>query len=104
MSERRVRIEEVLIYLGATETRFIAELREVGLFEADELDADQAEELRVAQVLIEELGVNAPGVDVALHLRRRLLALERRTRALLAAMPVSEDEDVDDETRGRRTR
>ncbi|MBJ20139.1 MAG: hypothetical protein CL933_12070 [Deltaproteobacteria bacterium] len=44
------------------------------------LDPEQAEDLRLAKVLVEELGVNAAGIEVALHLRRRLLALEHRAR------------------------
>ena len=35
---------------------------------------------------MEELGVNAEGVEVALHLRRRLFALEQRARALAEAL------------------
>ena len=35
---------------------------------------------------MEELGVNAAGVEVALHLRRRLFALEHRARALVDAL------------------
>lgn len=44
------------------------------------LAPEQAEDLRLAKVLVEELGVNAAGIEVALHLRRRLLALEHRAR------------------------
>jgi hypothetical protein len=40
----------------------------------------------LAKVLMEELGVNPAGVDVALHLRRRLFALEARTRVLGEAL------------------
>jgi hypothetical protein len=35
---------------------------------------------------MEEFGVNAAGVDVALHLRRRLFALQARARALADAL------------------
>ncbi len=86
MSQRRIRTEEVLIYLGIEERHFIEDLRGVGLFEDEELEPEQAEDLRLAKLLIEELGVNAAGVDVALHLRRRLMALERRTRLLAEAL------------------
>lgn len=86
MSRRVVRTEEVLVYLGVHERSFLEQLRAEGLFEKEELDPDDAEDLRVAQVLMQELGVNAAGVDVALHLRRRLLALEERARALLEAL------------------
>ena len=87
MSPTRVRTEEVLIYLGTDERgTFLQALRREGLFESDELDPEEAEELRLAHVLVEELGVNPAGVQVALHLRRRLLALEDRTRALAQAL------------------
>jgi hypothetical protein len=87
MSRRRIRTEEVLIYLGVEQgAAFIQRLRKEGLFEDEELEPEEAEELRLAQVLMEELGVNAAGVDVALHLRRRLFALQARARALADAL------------------
>ena len=89
MSQRRILTADVLVYLGMEERPFLESLRGVGLFESDELEPDQAEDLRLAKVLMEELGVNAAGVDVALHLRRRLFALERRTRALADALEAT---------------
>lgn len=87
MSRARIRLQEVLIYLGVEEhAPFLERLRHEGLFEADDLDPEEADELRLACVLMEELGVNAAGVEVALHLRRRLFALEERARALAAAL------------------
>jgi hypothetical protein len=87
MSRKRIRTEEVLVYLGVRERVSLLErLRGEGLFENDELEPQEAEELRLAMVLMQELGVNAAGVDVALHLRRRLFALESRTRALAEAL------------------
>jgi hypothetical protein len=86
MSGRRIRTEEVLVYLGVRETRLIEELRGEGLFEGEELDPAQAEDLRLAKVLVEDLGVNAAGVEVALHLRRRLMALEHRANMLARAL------------------
>jgi hypothetical protein len=82
-TRRRIRIEEVLVYLGVEKRPLLERLRKEGLFESDELEPLEADELRLAAVLMEELGVNAGGVEVALHLRRRLLALEARTRALV---------------------
>ncbi len=55
----------------------------MGLFEDEELPLAEADELRVAAELMRALGVNAPGVEVALQLRRRLLALQERTAQLL---------------------
>ena len=87
MTTRRVRIEEVLVYLGVSDRgAFLERLRTEGLFEAEEVEPEEAEDLRLAHLLMEELGVNAAGVDVALHLRRRLLALEDRARVLADAL------------------
>jgi hypothetical protein len=84
---KRIRTSEVLVFLGAGEhAAFFERLRQEGLFEGEELAPEEAEELRLAKLLMEELGVNAAGVEVALHLRRRLFALEQRTRALVDAL------------------
>ena len=74
----RTRIEEVLRFLGVDDPDLIPQLRSAGLFERDELEPYEAEELRVAALLVEELGVNPAGVEVALHLRRRLIVLQSR--------------------------
>lgn len=83
---RRVQTGEVLAYLGVEGEHLLLRLRREGLFEREELEPDQAEDLRLATVLMNEFGVNAPGVGVALHLRRRLIALERRARVLAEAL------------------
>ncbi len=79
----RVRIDEVLRLLGRDAEAWVRELQREGLFEGEELEPPEAEELRVAVLLMRDLGVNAAGVDVALHLRRRLLALEARVHDAL---------------------
>ncbi|HPG24723.1 MAG: hypothetical protein H6748_17590 [Spirochaetaceae bacterium] len=78
---RRIAIREVLVHIGGDD-RMLASLREEGLFEADELDPREADELRVAALMMAELGVNPAGVQVALHLRRRLLAIDARLGVL----------------------
>lgn len=78
---RRIEIREVLLHLGGDAT-LLERLRSEGLFEADFVDPREAEELRIAAVMMEELGVNPAGVHVALHLRRRLLALEARVAVI----------------------
>jgi hypothetical protein len=78
----RTSIAEVLRFLGADE-ELLRLLRSEGLFEAEELEPVEAEELRVAVLWMRDLGVNPAGVDVALQLRRRLLALEARLREAL---------------------
>jgi hypothetical protein len=78
----RTRIAEVLRFLGADED-LLRLLRSEGLFEEEELEPVEAEELRVAVLWMRDLGVNPAGVDVALQLRRRLLVLEARLREAL---------------------
>lgn len=88
---RRVRVEEVLVYLGRERSDLLERLRSEGLFAQEEIEPEQAEDLRLAIVLMEELGVNPAGVEVALHLRRRLLALEECTRRLADAVRSGRD-------------
>jgi hypothetical protein len=78
----RTSIVEVLRFLGADD-ELLRLLRSEGLFESEELEPVEAEELRVAVLWMRDLGVNPAGVDVALQLRRRLLALEGRLRDAL---------------------
>jgi hypothetical protein len=86
----RIRIEELLIQLDF-DRRLLDELRATGLFESDELPVEEADELRVAAELMRSLGVNAPGVQVALQLRRRLLVLEERTARVLKDLLERQD-------------
>jgi hypothetical protein len=87
---RRIEIREVLIHLGGGE-ELLASLRHEGLFESDFVDPREAEELRIAALMMEELGVNPAGVQVALHLRRRLLALEARVAAVAETLRRDEE-------------
>lgn len=87
---RRIAIREVLVHLGG-DGDLLDRLRGEGLFEADFVDPREAEELRIAALMMEELGVNPAGVQVALHLRRRLLALEARVAALADRMRPDEE-------------
>jgi len=91
MSRRRIRTEEVLVFLGVEEKSFLRSLREEGMFEREELEPEEAEDLRIAAVLMRDLGVNPAGVEVALHLRRRLLALEERARRLAEVLTEGEE-------------
>ena len=79
----RTSIAEVLGFLGVDDPELLRLLRSEGLFEEEELEPAEAEELRVAVLWMRDLGVNAAGVDVALQLRRRLLALEARLHEAL---------------------
>ena len=88
---RRIEIREVLIHLGGDET-LLESLRGEGLFESDFVDPREAEELRIAALMMDELGVNPAGVQVALHLRRRLLALEARVASIASTLRRDDDD------------
>jgi hypothetical protein len=81
----------VLIHLGFDDDRLLRQLREEGLFEADEIDPRGADEFRLAALMMKDLGVNPAGVHVALHLRRRLIALEARASAMMRSLQEEED-------------
>ena len=79
----RTSIVEVLGFLGVDDPELLRLLRSEGLFEEEELEPAEAEELRVAVLWMRDLGVNPAGVDVARQRRRRRLALEARLRETL---------------------
>jgi len=83
----------VLTFLGVEDAGLIESLREEGLFEAEELQPEEAEELRVAAVLMTDLGVNAAGVEVVLRLRHRLLALQGASEAALSRALAERESD-----------
>ena len=89
---RRIQVHEVLTFLGVEGAGVIESLREEGLFEAEDLPPEEAEELRVAAVLMTDLGVNAAGVEVVLRLRRRLLVLQSTSEAALKKALEERDE------------
>ena len=80
---RRARIEKILDELGLGDRELLENLRDEGLFPDDEISSSEAEDLRVAIVLMREMGVNAAGVEVILRLRSRLVTLQSRTEEAL---------------------
>ena len=44
---------------------------------------DQVDRIRVARLLIEEMGVNLAGAEVALHMREQMVAMQRQFNELL---------------------
>jgi hypothetical protein len=92
MMTKRVAVQEVLEYLGVEDTDLLDQLRDEGLFEEDQLEAYSVEELRVATCLVRELGVNAAGVGVVLHMRRRLLVLQGRMSDTVKRLLDEQDE------------
>ena len=90
----RVRVFEVIRHLGLEDTDLLSELRKEGLFEDEELEAEAADELRVAACLMRDLQVNAAGVEVILHLRRRLMVLESRVSTTVRRLLDEEPDEA----------
>jgi len=44
---------------------------------------DQVDRVRVARLLIEEMGVNFEGAEVALHMREQMIAMQRQFNEIL---------------------
>lgn len=44
---------------------------------------DQVDRVRVARLLIEDMGVNLEGAEVALHMREQMIAMQRQFNELL---------------------
>jgi MerR family transcriptional regulator/heat shock protein HspR len=50
------------------------------------VSADEAERIRLACVLTRELEVNLPGVEVIVHMRESMLAIQRQFSEILDAL------------------
>jgi hypothetical protein len=44
---------------------------------------EQVDRVRVARLLIEEMGVNLEGAEVALHMREQMIAMQRQFGEIL---------------------
>jgi DNA-binding transcriptional MerR regulator len=88
MARRYLRIAEV-VSVCSVSREFILSLEREQLISAvmrkreKVYPLDQVDRIRVAQVLIREMGVNLEGVDVALHMREQLIPMRRMIAALL---------------------
>ena len=47
---------------------------------------DQVDRVRVARLLIEEMGVNLEGAEVALHMREQMIAMQRQFSEILRVL------------------
>ena len=81
--QERASVKEILSLLEIEDTSILESLRDEGLFQEDFVGPDTAEELRVALTLVRDLGVNPAGVEVVLHLRRRMRVLQELTESSL---------------------
>jgi|SRR6185503_9931798 len=89
---RYVKVREVCVELGVSD-ELLDRLCGEGLIEVkhsleDEalLSADEAEKLRVITVLMREMDVNLPGVEVILHMREDLRSMRAQFDEILREM------------------
>jgi hypothetical protein len=80
-------LERLLALLGG-DRDLLEQLRQAGFLprEPARLSPEHAELARVAHTLVHELEVNWAGVEVALHLRGRLIALEAQMSELVVVL------------------
>lgn len=86
---RYLRIEEVLAELQVDRT-FLEQLEGEGLIHPKRtlegetvLSWEEVERVRLARVLVYELEVNLPGVEVVVHMREEMLAMREQFAEIL---------------------
>lgn len=88
MPRKYLRITEVVKICGVNED-FVLRLEQERLIspvvrQSQKLyTPDQVDRVRVARLLIEEMGVNLEGAEVALHMREQMIAMQRQFDKLL---------------------
>jgi MerR family transcriptional regulator/heat shock protein HspR len=88
MARRYLRITEVIKICGVDE-KFVADLERERIVQPvirrnlKVYAPDQVDRVRVARLLIEEMGVNIEGAEVALHMREQMIAMQRQFNELL---------------------
>ena len=88
MARRYLRITEVIRICGVDE-KFVGDLERERIIQPvirrnlKFYAPEQVDRVRVARLLIEEMGVNMEGAEVALHMREQMIAMQRQFNELL---------------------
>jgi DNA-binding transcriptional MerR regulator len=88
MARKYLRVTEVVKICGV-DREFILRLERESLIspvtrQSQKLyPLEQVDRIRVARLLIEEMGVNLEGAEVALHMREQMIAMQRQFGELL---------------------
>ncbi len=88
MTRKYLRITEVIELCGVSK-EFIRHLERERLIRACPrqkrklYSLDQVDRVRVARLLIEEMGVNIEGAEVALNMREQMIELRRQLQGLM---------------------
>ena len=88
MARKYFRITEVVEICGV-DRDFVAQLERESIIEPiirsklKYYPRDQVERVRVARLLIKEMGVNLEGAEVALNMREQMIAMQRQFNEVL---------------------
>ena len=88
MERKFFRITEVAEMCGV-DREFVVRLEEEQVIEpvvrsnAKYYPRDQVERVRIARLLMHEMGVNLEGAEVALHMREQMIAMQRQFKEIL---------------------
>ncbi len=91
MAKKYLRLTEVVEICGVDE-EFICRLEEERLIRPISrrrqklYPLDQVDRVRVARTLMEEMGVNLEGAEVALHMREQMIAMQRQFERVLKSL------------------
>jgi MerR family transcriptional regulator, heat shock protein HspR len=87
MARKYLRITEVVELCGV-DKKFVRRLERERVIRALTREnrklysLDQVDRVRVARLLMEELGLNLEGIEVVLHMREQMIAMQRQVREL----------------------
>lgn len=88
MPRKYLRITEIIKICGV-DREFIRQLERESLIQPvtqrrrKVYPTDQVERIRVANLLIQEMGVNLEGAEVVLHMREQMIAMQRQFNEVL---------------------
>ena len=88
MASKYLRISQVVKICGVDEA-FVKRLERESVISAVSRQnrklypLDQVDRIRVARLLIEDMGVNLEGAEVVLHMREQMIVMHRQLRELM---------------------
>lgn len=91
MARKYLRISEVVEICGVDEA-FVKRLERESVVRAivsqnrKLYSLDQVDRVRVARLLIEEMGVNLEGAEVVLHMREQMITMQRQVKELVSRL------------------
>jgi len=96
MERKLFRITEVVEICGV-DREFVARLEQEQVIEpvvrskTKYYPREQVERVRIARLLMHEMGVNLEGAEVALHMREQMIAMQRQFKEVLRKLARSRE-------------